>query len=145
MTFREFNLSLMRDPVLGSLLPLQLRRTYPRLSLEGETLCAAFAGFRIGQERGAVLAYPPAYYLRIAFPRRTLLAFERLAPAGDGRPMTPRTPEEVKALAELCDRVLALWEEGSEGLAEALSAYNALLDRVLEPEQLAVLDKFAGV
>lgn len=143
MTFREFHLAIMRDPVLGKLLPLEVRRTYPRLSMEGSTLCAAFAGFKLIPAKNAV--YPPVYYLKITYPQCALYSFERL-PAGaespELHPMTPRNPEDVKRLAELCDRVLKRYDEKAEDLEAALTAYNALLEKLLEPEQLTVLDKF---
>lgn len=139
MTFREFHLAIMHDPVLGKLLPLEIRRTYPRLSMEGPALCAAFAGFKLIPGKNAV--YPPVYYLKITYPQCTLYSFERL-PAGAGpHAMTPRDPEDVKRLAELCDQALRRYDEKAGDLKEALTAYNALLDKLLEPEQLVVLDQ----
>ena len=59
--------------------------------------------------------------------------------------MTPHAPEEIKALAELCDTVLRLWDDKSADLEQAISEYNAMLKTVLEPEQAAVLEKFADL
>ena len=42
MTFREFNFAMIRDGILGKLLPLEIKRSFPRLSLEDGKLCAAF-------------------------------------------------------------------------------------------------------
>lgn len=147
MTFREFNLVMMRDAILGKLLPLELRRTYPRLSLDGPVLCASFAGFRIAPEKNAVRAYPPAYYLKITYPQCALRSFEKLSAGADdpgGRLMTPRDPADIKRLAELCDQVLKLYDEKSGSLEPAIAAYNALLETILEPEQLTVLDRFTN-
>ncbi len=146
MTFREFNLTIMKDAILGTLLPLELRRTFPWFSLEGETLCMSFAGFRTALAQGAVKSFPPAYYLRITYPKRALLSYEKLS-AGEGAAgelMTPRAPEEIKRLMELCDHVLELCDEKSDGLESAVSEYNALLRTVLEPGQLAVLERFGN-
>lgn len=35
MTFKDFNIRITRDPILGKLLPLQLRRTFPWFRVEG--------------------------------------------------------------------------------------------------------------
>lgn len=143
MSFREFNLAIMRDPMLGHLLPLEIRRSYPRLRMEGSALCAEFVGFKLVPAKAA--AYPPAYYLKITYPQCALQSFERLT-AGPERPephpMTPRDPEDVKRLAELCDQALERYDEKADGLEAALTAYNTLLEKLLEPEQLAVLERF---
>jgi len=146
MTFREFNLTILKDAILGTLLPLELRRTFPWFSLEGETLCMSFAGFRIAPARNAVKAFPPAYYLKITYPGCLLLSYEKLSASEDitGGLMTPRAPEEIRRLTELCDHILELCDRGSDGLEPAVSEYNALLRTVLEPGQLAVLERFGN-
>jgi len=146
MTFREFNLTILKDAILGTLLPLELRRTFPLFSLEGETLCASFAGFRIASAQNAVRVFPPAYYLKITYPKRVLLSYEKLPVSKDttGELMTPRSPKEIKRLTELCDHILELRDKGSDGLEQAVSEYNALLRTVLEPGQLAVLERFGN-
>ena len=57
--------------------------------------------------------------------------------------MTPRKREEIKRLAELCNEVLKRFDEKADGLEEAILEYHALLETILEPEQLAVLERFA--
>lgn len=144
MTFREFNLSMMKNPVLGKLLPLECRRTYPRLELEGGTLCASFVGFRAKPVSGGLEAHGPAYYLKITYPQCMVRSFVKFsADPRDGRLMTPRTPESIKALAESCDKVLEAYDGKAEDLERLTAEYNALLDQILEPEQLAALDKMA--
>ncbi len=145
MTFREFNIAMIRDPILGKLLPLQLRRTFPWLSVEGENLFASFVGFRIVREGDAVKAFDPAYYVKIAYPKCTVQSYEKFPILSNSRIMTPHAPEEIKALAELCDTVLRLWDDKSADLEQAISEYNAMLKTVLEPEQAAVLEKFADL
>ena len=146
MTFMEFNLAIMRDPVLGQLLPMQFRRTYPRLSLEGTTLCASFIGFRIAPRGNGIFAFPPAYYLKITYPDCRLLSYEKIPASSDaaGHTMMPRTQQEIKRLAELCDVVLKLYDEKVDNLETALAQYSTLLNTVLEPDQLMILDQFGG-
>ena len=144
MTFREFHIAMMKDPVLGKLLPLQLRRTYPWLSVEESALCASFIGFRAVPEQGVVKAFDPAYFLKVTCPQCAVRSFERFPPSENGRPMTPRDPQEIRRLTELCDRALSLWDEGSADLDAALAEYNALLKNILEPEQTAVLERFVN-
>lgn len=147
MTLRELNIAIMRDEILGKLLPLELRRTYPRFSLEGETLFASFAGFRAAPGQNAVRVFPPAYYLKITCPQCAMYSFERFSAGADdsgGHLMTPRNPEDIKRLAEMCDKALELYAQKADGLETAISEYNALLKTILEPEQLAVLDKYAN-
>lgn len=140
MTFKEFNLAVVRNPVLGRLLPLEYRRTYPRLQVKGETLCASFVGFRIKPAQTGVEVQPPAYYLKITYPQCAVRAFVKFSRrAGDAHLMTPQTPETIQRLSSLCDRVLQGYEEKADDLDETIAAYNALLDKVLEPEQRAVL------
>jgi len=146
MTILQFNQAMFRHELLGKLLPLELTRTYPRLTLEGGMLCASFVGYRIVPEKNAVTAFPPAYYLKITYPQCLLRSFEVL-PAGaedkSGRRMTPQTRDEIKRLAELCDEVLKGFDEKADGLEQTIREYNALLETILEPEQLAVLAQFA--
>ena len=59
--------------------------------------------------------------------------------------MTPQSPETIQNLVPLCDRVLQEYEEKAGDLGETIAAYNGLLDKILEPEQLAVLDKMAAL
>ncbi len=140
MTLKEFDISIRRNELLGMLLPLELRRTYPRFSLENGKLRASFAGFKLLLENGAVNAMPPAYRLEIGYPRCELLLYERLSPADKAaKPMTERVPEDVKRLAGLCDDVLSLFDSGSDKLEDTLAEYNALLENILEAEQLAAL------
>lgn len=144
MTFKEFHLAQMRDPVLGKLLPMQCRKTYPRLMLDGETLCAGFVGFLLKPAAGGALVFPPAYFLNITYPNCAVRAFVKRAPSGEAHPMTPQTPETIRALSMLCDQALREFDEKSEHLTETLDTYNALLDKVLEPEQRALLDQMAA-
>lgn len=146
MTFKEFNLAVMRNPVLGRLLPLEYRRTYPRLELEGETLCACFAGFRIKPVKTGVEVQPPAYYLKITYPQCAVRAFVKLSgSSAEAHLMAPQSPETMQNLASLCDRVLHEYEEKAEGLDRTIAAYNGLLETVLEPEQLAVLNRMTAL
>lgn len=45
----------------------------------------------------------------------------------------------------LCDQVLQEYEEKAGDLGETIAAYNGLLDKILEPEQLAVLNQMAAL
>ena len=143
MTFREFHLRIMRDEVLGRLLPLELRRTYPRFRLKDVDLLAAFVGFRVMPEINSVKISPPAYFLEITYPQCAVWSFE-MFPSKIGTEtageMTPHKPEDIKRLAELCDNVLRLFDEKDDGLQSVLSEYDALLRELLEPEQVAVLE-----
>ena len=142
MTFREYNLTIMKDAVLGKLLPLECRRTYPWFSLEGSTLCASFAGFRIAPGKHHVKVFPPIYYLKITYPQCAVQSFEKLSgkmDAENGKDMIARDPAEIMRLAELCDEVLLEFDNKSEGLAAVIAEYQALLESILEPEQLTVL------
>lgn len=146
MTILQFNQAMFRHELLGRLLPLELTRTYPRLTLEGGMLCASFVGYRIVPEKNAVTAYPPAYYLKVTYPQCVLRSFEVLpvkAEDKSGCLMMPRAREEIKRLAELCNEVLKGFDEKANGLEQAMREYNALLETILEPEQLAVLERFA--
>lgn len=145
MTFREFNIAMIRDPILGKLLPLQLRRTFPWLSVKEENLYASFVGFRIVRDGATVKAFDPAYYLKVTYPQCALQSFEKFSLASNSRIMAPHASEEIKALAELCDTVLRLWDDKSADLEQAISEYNAMLKTILEPEQAAVLEKFADL
>ena len=144
MTLRDFNLRILRDEILGRLLPLELRRTDPLFRLDGEVLLAAFIGFRIKPEGNAVKLSPPAYYLEITYPQCTLQSFERLPfsqnPELSGQ-MTPRKPEDIKRLSVLCDEVLRLYDEKSGCLDAAIAEYHAQLMEILEPEQIAALER----
>lgn len=144
MTFKEFHLAMVKHPVLGKLLPLECRRTYPLLTREGETLCAAFVGFRMRPAAGGAEAQAPAYYLKITYPQcavRAYVRFRRPQPAW--RPMTPQSPETIGRLAALCDQALDAWDNKSEAADGAIRDYGSLLRQVLEPEQLAALDGLA--
>ena len=146
MTILQFNQAMFRHELLGKLLPLELTRTYPRLTLEGGMLCASFVGYRIVPEKNAVTAFPPAYYLKVTYPQCLLRSFEVLPVeegCKSGHRMMPRTREEIKRLAELCNEVLKGFDEKADGLEQTIREYNALLETILEPEQLAVLDRFA--
>ena len=144
MTFREFNIAMIRDPILGKLLPLQLRRTFPWLSVKEENLYASFVGFRIVRDGATVKAFDPAYYLKVTYPQCALWSFERLPLSANSRIMAPHTPEEIESLAALCNTVLGLWDEASADLEPAILAYNARLMGILEPAQIAVLEKFTN-
>lgn len=144
MTFREYNFAMMKNPVLGKLLPLECRRTYPRLELDGTALCASFVGFRMKPVQGGVEAQGPAYYLKITYPQCAVRAFVKFAGSNsDGHLMTPRMPEAIRSLAASCDEVLACFEENRDDLERILAQYNALLETMLEPEQLALLNKMS--
>ena len=99
MTFREFNIAMIRDPILGKLLPLQLRRTFPWLSVEGENLFASFVGFRIVREGDAVKAFDPAYYVKIAYPKCTVQSYEKFPILSNSRRLrtTAGTPPTGKS------------------------------------------------
>ncbi len=146
MTFREFNLTMARHELLGKLLPLELTRTYPWLTLEGGRLCAAFAGYRIVPGKNSVTAFSPVYYLKITYPQCLLRSYEVLSAEADhprGHQMTPRDPKDIQRLAALCDEVLKRFDEKADDLGQTVQAYQALLKTILEPEQLAVLERFA--
>ena len=146
MTILQFNQAMFRHELLGKLLPLELTRTYPRLTLEGGMLCASFVGYRILPEKNVVTAFPPAYYLKITYPQCLLRSFEVLpvkAEDKSGHLMMPRAREEIKRLAELCNEVLKSFDEKADGLEQTIREYNTLLETILEPEQLAVLAQFA--
>ena len=146
MTILQFNQAMFRHELLGKLLPLELTRTYPRLTLEGGVLCASFVGYRIVPKKDSVTAFPPAYYLKVTYPQCLLRSFEVLPVEAEdkgGHLMMPRAREEIKRLVELCNGVLKGFDEKADGLEETIREYNALLETILEPEQLAVLDRFA--
>ena len=145
MTILQFNQTMFRHELLGKLLPLELTRTYPRLTLEGGMLCASFVGYRIAPKKNAVTAFPPAYYLKVTYPQCLLRSFEVLPVEEDksGHLIMPRAREEISRLAELCNAVLKGFDEKVDGLEQTIREYNVLLETILEPEQLAVLDRFA--
>lgn len=144
MTFREYNLAIMRDPVLGKLLPLECRKTYPRFELEGGGLCACFAGYRMKPVEGGAEVQAPSFYLKLTVPGCAVRAFVKFSGrSGETHRMTPQTPETIQTLASLCDRVLREFEENAAQLGETVAEYNALLDKILEPEQLEVLERMA--
>ena len=146
MTILQFNQTMFRHELLGKLLPLELTRTSPRLTLEGGMLCASFVGYRIAPKKNAVTAFPPAYYLKVTYPQCLLRSFEVLPVEGEdksGHLMMPRAREEIKRLVELCNEVLKGFEEKADDLEQSIREYNALLETILEPEQLAVLNRFA--
>ena len=146
MTILQFNQAMFRHELLGKLLPLELTRTYPKLTIEGGMLCASFVGYRIAPKKNAVTAFPPAYYLKVTYPQCSLRSFEVLpvkAEDKSGHLMMPRAREEIKRLVELCNEVLKSFDEKADGLEQAIREYNALLETILEPEQLAVLESFA--
>lgn len=144
MTFKEYDLAIMKNPVLGKLLPLECRRTYPRLELDGTALCASFVGFRIKPVQGGIEAQEPAYYLKITYPQCAIRAFMKFTGNNPDRHlMKPRTPEAIQRLAASCDEVLACFEENRDDLERILAQYNALLETMLEPEQLALLNKMS--
>ena len=119
MTFREFNFAMLRHGILGKLLPLEIKRSFPRLSLEDGKLCAAFVGFRMAPKNRVPIVFPPVYYLKITYPQCALQSFERIpasAVPAAGHPMTARSGEEVKRLMALCDAALKCFDEQSDGL-----------------------------
>lgn len=145
MTFLEFDTSLIKDDVLGRLLPMQCKRTFPWLSLEQGVLCAAYVGFRALPAPGGPKALSPAYYLKITYPGRILRSYERLAvDQTGGEPMTPSTPETIQRLMSLCGRAFSLADEKGDGLEEVIAEYNRLLRSALEPKQQAVLERFGA-
>lgn len=144
MTFKEFNLSMTRHPVLGKLLPLECRKTYPRLELEGTSLCASFVGFHIRPAQRSVEALEPSYYLKITYPQCSVRAFVRFSGnTQHSHLMTPQPADVIQHIMASCDRVLAYYDAGAENLDQVIAEYNTLLETVLEPEQLAVLDRMA--
>mgnify|MGYP006988960817 CR=1 FL=1 len=148
MTLNELNRNIMRDEVLGKMLPMQIRRTYPRLTLKEGKLYAAFVGFQIKQSQNEVHFFPASYYLKISYPQCTLNTFVKL-PGGkndrEGATLQPKRAEDIRKLAELCDEALNRYDAKAENLDDLLAEYNLLLKTILEPEQLAVLDRFGAL
>ena len=137
MTILQFNQAIFRHELLGKLLPLELTRTYPKLTLEGGVLCASFVGYRIAPKKDGVTAFPPAYYLKITYPQCLLRSFEVLpveAEAKGGHLMMPRTQEEIKRLVALCNEALKGFDDKADHLEQTIREYNALLETILEPE-----------
>lgn len=146
MTFGEFNLAIMRDPVLRRLLPLECRKTYPQFETEGSYLCASFVGFKMKPSPNGMEVYAPSYYLKITYPQCAVRSFVKFSVrSADKHLMCPQKEETLQALAELCDRVLQCYDEKANDISEAVNEYNALLKKILEREQLAVLDKMAHI
>lgn len=144
MTFKEFNLTMTGHPVLRKLLPLECRRTYPRLELEGADLCASFAGFHIKPVQGGIEVQEPSYYLKITYPQCSIRAFVRFpGNTQHGHLMARRSADVIQRLMASCDKVLAHFDEGTDDLDQVIAEYNALLETVLEPEQSIVLDKMS--
>lgn len=144
MTFGEYNLAIMRNPVLGKLLPLECRKTYPWFELKDSSLCASFVGFKMNPSQNGMEVCAPSYYLKITYPQCSVKAFVKLSGrSSGGHLMEPQERETIKSLTVLCDRVLKCYDEKSDSLSKTIAEYNALLEKILEREQLAVLEKMA--
>lgn len=145
MKFSEFNRSFLRDPILGKLLPMQLRRTYPRFSLENGELSLSFAGYPLERAENGLTAKAPRFFLRVSYPACKLLAFVRLPAAEGGELLLPQSTETIERLTTLCDRVLDECDAGADTLAETVCAYHEVLGGVLTEQQRDVLDRFCAL
>lgn len=141
MTFKEFQISLVRDAVLGRMLPMECKKTFPRFEVVGNNLYASFLGIRMTMVDGTVEATAPIYYLKIAYPHNRVKTFVRFNADQQSHPMTNRDAAQLTQLVELGDRILKLRDEKSDELAKVVDEYNTLLHQVLEEDQIAVLDK----
>lgn len=148
MTFKEFNLTMIKHPVLGRLLPLQSRRTYPALTLEDGKLCASFVGYHANPliaipGAGARVLFTLTYYLKVTYPQCSVRAFVRLPGnyAQGAFILRPQSKQIIQRLSDLCDQTLTAFEQQSEDIENVLHEYNTLLRDVLEPEQQYVLDR----
>ena len=145
MTFKEWNIRILSDKLLGGLLPMELRRTYPRLSVEDGKLCGEFIGLRTVRADSEVKA-EARYYLKITYPQCRLLAYHRLSSGACTPHSLPSSaPEQIRQLASRCDDVLQSFDARSEDFAQKLTDYCAALEPALAPEQLTLLDRFAGL
>ena len=145
MTYEELNRAILRDEVTGRLLPMQLKRTYPRFSLENGELCAAFAGVPMKPGPEGVLFCPPRYYLKIRVKPLAVRTYVTLSGGEDPKPMPPAVTEEIRELADRCGEVLRLLEEDPASLPDAVEEYNERLGTVLDSSLTAVLDRFGGL
>ena len=141
MTFKEFNLSIMKDPTLGKLLPLAFKRTYPMLTLRGENLCATFVGFKIRVVNGKLEAQVPKYCLSITYPQCRVKSFVIFNNEEDKwNEMEAKKPEAIQELSSLCDKAFNAFDNKSEELENILEKYNSLLKEVLDDEHHDVLE-----
>ena len=93
---------------------------------------------------GGAEVQAPSFYLKLTVPGCAVRAFVKFSGrSGETHRITPQTPETIQTLASLCDRVLREFEENAAQLGETVAEYNALLDKILEPEQLEVLERMA--
>ncbi len=145
MTFQEWNIRLFRGPILGELIPMELKRTFPRFSVEEGQMCASFVGFRTNISDAEIKISKPRYYLKVTYPQGKIQSFERFSSID----ITYHHPEScdsqaISNLRNLGDRVLRMFDEKSSDLESAISEYNSLLDTLLEADQLATIKQYAG-
>ncbi len=145
MKFQEWNISIFKSPILGKLIPLELKRTYPKFSIEDGELCASFVGFRVKIEEKTVKLSAPKYYLKVTYPKGKLQSFERFNPAEESYHIAKSClPEDIKRMTGLCDNIIRLFDEKSSELETAIKDYNALMDNLLESDQLAVIERYSA-
>ena len=144
MNLTEWNAIVYRNEILRKLLPLEVRKTYPYFSLHGSELHVSYVGFLTRREGNSLKAFSPVYFLKLACPQCTLLSYEALeAPASDeGILMQTNNREQVQLLSERANAVLTSFEKHADTLPELISEYNALLESLLEENQLCVLKKY---
>lgn len=143
MTFKEFQIKLVRDPMLGKLLPMNCKKTFPRFELVDQKLYVSFLGVQTKPVSEGMEVKEPTYYLRVLYPQCQIRSFVRFDGEKASHLMSPLTSETMKELVTVCDEVLRQYDEKVPALAETVAQYNTLLDQVLEAEQLAVLNKMA--
>lgn len=141
MTFKEFQVKLVRDPILGKLLPMECKKTLPRLVLTGEKLYISFLGVQTKPISEGMSVKDPAYYLRLQYPQCRIAAYIRFAGEKNEHLMAQQERGVIKQLIDLFDNILLQYDEKSPELAQSVQQYNSILNQVLESEQLALLDK----
>ena len=166
MTIKEFNMTVMKDETLRRILPMEVRRTYPYLTLENGLLCASFVGFRVKPEEGKLRVSAPCYFLKIACPKRRELPLELLALMKDAQGklaapklrllayvdlgtaerqdhiMEPKSRDDLMKLDALFTEALKRYQEGGEEVGKIIDASDAILKTVLEPDQLEAIGSF---
>ena len=145
MTFKELQIKMLRDPVLGRLLPMECKKTFPRYELVEDKLYVSVLGVQAKPSDEGLMVKDPVYYLRLQYPQCRISRFVRLEGEKESRLMTQRDGDVMKQLIGLCDEVMQQYDRQAPGLAQTIDRYNALLNQVLEKEQLAVLDRMSGL
>ena len=145
MTFKELQIKLLRDPIVGKLLPMACKKTFPRYELVDEKLYVSLLGAQVKPGSEGMQVKDPAYYLCLQYPQCRISRYICFEGEKAVHLMTQRDPEVIKQLATLCDEVLRQYDEKAPELVQTVERYNALLNQVLEAEQLAVLDKMAAL